>query len=65
VRGEVQAKNCTDTAVSRGGDASTGWRVKALLDTPAHLAWMLVRIILVWTWLAWFLAQQERRLQTT
>lgn len=65
---KYKAKNCIDTAVSRGGDASTGWLiagVKALLDTPADLAWMLVPIMLVWSWLAWFLGQQERRLQTT
>ncbi len=65
---KYKAKNFIDTAVSRGGDASTGWLVagvKALGATTAHLAWMLVPIMLVWSWLAWFLAQQERRLQTT
>ena len=65
---KYKAKNFIDTAVSRGGDATTGWLiagVKALGATTAHLAWMLVPIMMIWGWLAWFLAQQERRLHMT
>ncbi len=65
---KYKAKNFIDTAVSRGGDASTGWLitgVQALGATTAHLAWMLVPIMLTWSWLGWFLAQRERRMQTT
>lgn len=63
---KYKAKNFIDTAVSRGGDASTGWMVsglKALGATTAHLAWLLVPIMLLWGWIAWFLARREAALQ--
>lgn len=63
---KYKAKNFIDTAVSRGGDASTGWAVsgiKALGATTAHLAWMVVPAMLLWGWIGWFLAGREESLQ--
>lgn len=63
---KYKAKNFIDTAVSRGGDASTGWAVsglKALGATTAHLAWLLVPFMLLWAWIAWWLARREAVLQ--
>ena len=42
---KYKAKNFIDTAVSRGGDAATGWivnGVKALGATAGQMAWVLV-----------------------
>lgn len=61
---KYKAKNFIDTAVSRGGDASTGWLVsglKALDVTTAHMAWTLVPLMLLWAWLGRWLARQEDR----
>ncbi|HMS84015.1 MAG TPA: MFS transporter [Nitrospira sp.] len=61
---KYKAKNFIDTAISRGGDASTGWLVtgiKALGATTSHLALALVPLMLVWAWLATVLARQRER----
>jgi len=61
---KYKAKNFIDTAISRGGDASTAWlvtAVKALGATPIHIAWVLVPLMGVWAWLAGLLARQEKR----
>ncbi|TKS60920.1 MAG: MFS transporter [Nitrospira sp.] len=64
---KYKAKNFIDTAVSRGGDATTGWAVsgiKALGATAAQLAWLLVPAMLLWGWIGWFLARREASLQS-
>jgi AAA family ATP:ADP antiporter len=61
---KYKAKNFIDTAISRGGDASTAWlvtAVKALGATPIHIAWALVPLMGLWAWLAMELARQEKR----
>lgn len=61
---KYKAKNFIDTAVSRGGDAATGWvvnGVKALGVSAAQISWMLVPIACCWAWLGWSLARQEER----
>jgi AAA family ATP:ADP antiporter len=63
---KYKAKNFIDTAVSRGGDASTGWAVsgiKALGATTTQIAWLLIPLMLVWGWVGWFLARRESLLQ--
>src|SRR5215510_9344764 len=63
---KYKAKNFIDTAISRGGDAATGWivnSVKALGVTTTQLAWIVVPITLLWSWLGWNLAQQEEKLR--
>lgn len=60
---KYKAKNFIDTAVSRGGDASTGWMVsgiKALGASTAMIAWALVPLMLLWGWLGWWLAAAQR-----
>jgi len=60
---KYKAKNFIDTAISRGGDASTGWLVtgvKALGATTTHIALALVPVMVVWAWLATMLAREER-----
>ncbi len=62
---KYKAKNFIDTAISRGGDASTAWLVtgvKALGATTTHIAWALVPLMLVWAWLGHFLARRKERL---
>ncbi len=64
---KYKAKNFIDTAISRGGDASTGWMVtgvKALGATTAQIAWAMVPLMLLWAWLATVLARQEKRRST-
>ena len=61
---KYKAKNFIDTAVSRGGDAATGWLVsgiKALGVTTAHIAWALVPLVLLWAWLSRWLASHTVR----
>jgi ATP:ADP antiporter, AAA family len=61
---KYKAKNFIDTAVSRGGDAATGWMVngvKALGITVGQMAWVLVPLALFWGWVGWLLARQEER----
>jgi len=61
---KYKAKNFIDTAISRGGDASTAWlvtAVKSLGATTTHIAWALVPFMGVWAWLATVLARQEKR----
>ncbi|HJR77009.1 MAG TPA: MFS transporter [Nitrospiraceae bacterium] len=58
---KYKAKNFIDTAISRGGDATTGWLVsgvKALGVTAALMAWMLVPLMALWCWLAWWLSNR-------
>lgn len=60
---KYKAKNFIDTAISRGGDASTGWLVtgvKALGATTAQIALALVPLMFLWAWLATVLARQEK-----
>ena len=60
---KYKAKNFIDTAISRGGDASTGWLVtgmKALGATTTHLALALVPLMIVWAWLGAMLARYEK-----
>jgi len=62
---KYKAKNFIDTAISRGGDASTAWLitgVKAFGATTAHIAWALVPLMFVWAWLAHILARQKERM---
>ena len=63
---KYKAKNFIDTAVSRGGDATTGWivnGVKVLGVTAGQMAWVLVPLALLWGWVGWFLARQEEKLR--
>lgn len=65
---KYKAKNFIDTAVSRGGDASTGWAVsgiKALGATTPVLAWLIVPLMLLWAWLGRFLARRAAELHRT
>ncbi len=62
---KYKAKNFIDTAVSRGGDASTGWLVsgvKALGATTGIVAGALVPLMLLWGWIGWRLGRQEAML---
>ena len=59
---KYKAKNFIDTAISRGGDASTAWLitgVKTIGATTTHIAWALVPLMLLWAWLARFLARRK------
>ena len=61
---KYKAKNFIDTAVSRGGDAATGWivsGVKAMGVSAPQMAWALVPIACLWAWLGAMLARQEER----
>lgn len=61
---KYKAKNFIDTAISRGGDASTGWLVtgvKSLGATTAHIAFACVPLMIAWAWLATVLAREEKR----
>ena len=63
---KYKAKNFIDTAVSRGGDATTGWivsGVKVLGVTAGQMVWVLVPLSLLWGWVGWFLARQEEKLR--
>lgn len=59
---KYKAKNFIDTAVSRGGDASTGWLVsgiKALGVTTTQIAWALLPLMVLWAWLSRWLAARH------
>ncbi len=61
---KYKAKNFIDTAVSRGGDAATGWivsGVKGLGLQATHIAWILVPVACLWALVGWKLAQAEER----
>ena len=61
---KYKAKNFIDTAVSRGGDAATGWivnAVKAIGIAAMQMTWALIPVAFVWGWLGWWLARQEER----
>jgi ATP:ADP antiporter, AAA family len=63
---KYKAKNFIDTAVSRGGDAITGWIVngmKVLGVTAGQMVWVLVPLSLLWGWVGWFLARQEEKMR--
>jgi AAA family ATP:ADP antiporter len=58
---KYKAKNFIDTAISRGGDAASGWLVagaKSAGATTAGLIYMFAPALLLWCWLAWWLAKQ-------
>ena len=60
---KYKAKNFIDTAISRAGDASTGWLVsgiKALGVTTAQISWALLPLMFLWAWLGRWLARQQR-----
>src|SRR5574337_1573274 len=62
---KYKAKNFIDTAISRGGDASTAWLVtawKTLGATATHIAWALLPLMLVCAWVATVLALQKERM---
>jgi ATP:ADP antiporter, AAA family len=62
---KYKAKNFIDTAISRGGDATTGWivsGVKALGATAGQMIWVLVPLSLLWCWIGWSLARQKEKL---
>jgi AAA family ATP:ADP antiporter len=62
---KYKAKNFIDTAISRGGDASTAWlvtAVKALGATATHIAWALVPLMAVWAWLAHALVRRKDKM---
>jgi len=65
---KYKAKNFIDTAISRAGDASTGWLVsgiKALGVTTAQISWVLVPLMFLWAWLGrWLAGQQRNQLRT-
>lgn len=59
---KYKAKNFIDTAVSRGGDASTAWVVsgiKSLGVTTGALAWLVVPFMVIWGVIGWRLARRE------
>jgi AAA family ATP:ADP antiporter len=61
---KYKAKNFIDTAISRGGDASTGWLVtgiKVLGATTTHIALACVPLMIAWAWLATVLAREGKR----
>ena len=61
---KYKAKNFIDTAVSRAGDASTGWLVsgiKALGVTAVQISWTLVPLMLLWAWLSRWLAIEHAK----
>jgi ATP:ADP antiporter, AAA family len=65
---KYKAKNFIDTAISRAGDATTGWLVagaKGLGVSTVAMLWGLLPALLMWCWLAWWLwnraAQSGRR----
>ena len=61
---KYKGKNFIDTAVSRGGDAATGWIVNAVKTmgvSATQMAWALIPLACVWAWLGWWLARQEER----
>ncbi|MCP9474969.1 MAG: hypothetical protein NNA19_06925, partial [Nitrospira sp.] len=62
---KYKAKNFIDTAVSRGGDASTAWLVtglKSLGAATTHIAWALVPLMVLWVWLALTLARRKEKM---
>lgn len=64
---KYKAKNFIDTAVSRGGDAATGWivnGVKALGFSASQISWILVPLACIWAWLGWLLARHEELKRT-
>ncbi|WP_455377491.1 NTP/NDP exchange transporter [Petrachloros mirabilis] len=63
---KYKSKTFIDTALSRGGDAATGWMVngvKSLGVTASGIAWFLVPLTCLWAWLGWSLADQEQEKQ--
>ena len=63
---KYKAKNFIDTAVTRGGEAASGWLVngiKALGATAAQLAAVAIPISIGWAVLGWVLARQHDRIK--
>jgi ATP:ADP antiporter, AAA family len=62
---KYKAKNFIDTAVTRGGEAASGWIIsgmKALGATGHILAYITIPIMLIWAGLGWFLARRHAKL---
>lgn len=62
---KYKAKNFIDTAVSRGGDALTGWMatgMNALGIAAVQIWWGLVPLMLLWAYLAVRLSRMQRTL---
>lgn len=67
---KYKAKNFIDTAVSRGGDAASGWIVngaKSLGLTVTQIAWIVVPLAFLWAWIGRMLAREaeERSMGTS
>ncbi|HET9845218.1 MAG TPA: MFS transporter [Nitrospira sp.] len=63
---KYKAKNFIDTAVSRGGDATTGWivsMVKTLGVGVTQMTLVLIPLAGLWAWLGWSLAKQEEHIR--
>jgi AAA family ATP:ADP antiporter len=63
---KYKAKNFIDTAVSRGGDAATGWivsMVKTLGVGVTQMVLVLIPLAGLWAWLGWSLAKQEEHIR--
>ena len=63
---KYKAKNFIDTAITRGGDAVSGWLVngiKALGVTGTSLAWFAVPIAALWVMVGWMLARKQEQLK--
>ena len=61
---KYKAKNFIDTAVTRGGEAASGWIVngiKALGASAGQIAFVAVPVSVVWGVLGWYLARQHDR----
>jgi AAA family ATP:ADP antiporter len=58
---KYKAKNFIDTAISRGGDATTGWLVAGLKGVGATVSvmmWLLLPVMALWCCLAWWLSNR-------
>jgi AAA family ATP:ADP antiporter len=63
---KYKAKNFIDTAVSRGGDAVTGWMstgIKALGASTAQVWWGLVLVMVLWAYLSVRLGRMQKELR--
>ncbi|MEO7404129.1 MAG: MFS transporter [Burkholderiales bacterium] len=61
---KYKAKNFIDTAVTRGGEAASGWisdGIKALGATGGQVAFVAAPIAALWGVLGWWLAREQAR----
>jgi ATP:ADP antiporter, AAA family len=61
---KYKAKNFIDTAVTRGGEAGSGWIVngiKALGASGPQIALVAAPVAIVWSLLGWWLAREQLR----